>query len=298
MHRTQPTEILPSDLLPEAASKDPDFQNGMGSRMASSQPEMARKYGVIRNGNFIPPAMLATGKPGISKETMEGLKAIQDLQKGVQKAEDNRLDEESAQGLGGAAARAANAPGDGDVKPISSEKRKKLEEVTKNMDDFDFNSFREMMMKDMLNNEQQRRTIESKLEPMDLGDLIVHGRVYQTVPIVPGKFEPEFQSVTAEEDLALKRMIWKEQKSLDAPEQYLLDKYSIMAIALTVHSINKKVMPSHQDSDGNFDEAAFLTKFDRIMKLPFHMISSLGIHFFWFDVRVRKLFQVESLKNG
>ncbi len=303
LHRTQKqaTGILPTDILPEAAKHDPAFQGGMGSMHASSQPHLAYKYGVIRNGQPIPPQQLQTGRPGLSKNTIEGLKALNNMQAEVPVVEDNRSRQEAERNVSAsasAAARLPNGPGDNDSKPLSEADREKLGKAIEKMDDFDFNTFREMMMKDILNNEDQRKAIESRLEPLDLTDLILTGRVTQRVPIIPGKYEPEFQSVSGEEDLAIKRLIWQEQKSLQAPSQYMLDKFSLMGVALGTRAINGTLLPSHLNSDGSFDENNFLKKFNTIVRYPFHLLSSLGINFFWFDVRVRQLFQADLIKNG
>jgi hypothetical protein len=309
MHRTgaptptvqtpQSMGILPTDVLPENAKNDPGFQHGMGSMLAAGQPHLAHKYGVLRNGQFIPPQQLQTGRPGLSSKSIEGLKALQDFQNQSSAVSQKQAESNSeVSGAAGAAARLANAAGDEDTKPLSEEDKKRMERAIDKMDDFDFNTFREMMMKDILNNEDQRKAIEGRLEPLDITDLIMNNRVFQRVPIVPGKYEPTFQSVTGEEDLALKRMIWQEQKSLNAPNQYMLDKYSLMGVALSTYAINHTVLPNHVDNNGVFNEEAFLSKFNFVIRLPFHMLSSLGINFFWFDVRVRKLFQADALKNG
>jgi len=71
-----------------------------------------------------------------------------------------------------------------------------------------------------------------------------------------------------------------------------------MGVAAGLFAVNKKVLPSHLDKDGHFNDDLFLQKFNLVIKYPFHMLSSLGINFFWFDVRVRMLFKAEMVKNG
>lgn len=307
MHRTQaPTKasvnILPADLLPEQATKDPEYQQGAGSRYAINQTHLALKYGVLRNGQFLAPQQLQTGRPGLRPETVEGLKALSEQQgpkpPHSSSPEQERAMRESASGPGGAAARLANASGDENIRPVTDEDREKVKKSLEKMDEFDFNTFREMLVKDILNNDEQKKMIETRCIPMDITDLILRGRVTQVVPILPGKFEPEFQSLSAEDDLALKRLIMLEGKSLNVSDRYLLDKYSLMGVAAGLYGLNKKPLPSHSDVNGDFDETLFLKKFNLVIKYPFHMLSSLGINFFWFDVRVRMLFQAESLKNG
>jgi hypothetical protein len=98
--------------------------------------------------------------------------------------------------------------------------------------------------------------------------------------------------------LALKRLLMLERKSIEAPDRYLLDKFQIMTVACGLRSVNKVLLPDHLDKDGNFNDEMFWQKFNRVVKLPFHMIASIGVHYYWFDVRVRKLFVAEKLKNG
>jgi succinate dehydrogenase flavin-adding protein (antitoxin of CptAB toxin-antitoxin module) len=292
--------ILASDLLPAEARQDPNFRDGPGAMYAAHQPTLAKKYGVIRNGKPIPAQMLTTGTPGeggLRASTVEGLAEVMKFNQDRKKAEgpDAIAEEASAKSAAGAAAAAGNGPGDRNIKPVDVEEVKKRINA---MDDFDFAAFRQVMMKDLLNNDEQRKIIEERLPALELTDLIMNGFVTQVVPIIPDKFEPEFQSMSAEEDLALKRLVMEETKSLGATEAYMLDKFSIMSVACGTRAINKKQLPDHRDKEGKFDEDRFRLKFNLVVRYPFHMIASLGVNYFWFDVRVRKLFVAEKIKNG
>jgi hypothetical protein len=297
MHRTSAAPpLLPVDLLPDQATKDPEFQQGAGSRYAINQPHLAAKYGVIRNGQYLQPQQLQSGRPGLSPQSVESLKTLQHLQH--QPPTRREEEREPLTGTGSSAARLANAAGDDDINPVTEQDREKIKKSLENMDEFDFNTFRNMMVKDLLNNEEQRKIIEERLEPIDVTDLILHGMARQVVPIIPGKFEPEFQTVSAEQALALKRLIVLEAKSLDVGDRYLLDKHSFMELAAGIHAINKKPLPSQFDKDGSFQDELFLKKFNLVIKYPLHMLSSLGINYFWFELRVRRLFKTENIKNG
>lgn len=298
-----PANILPSDLLPENAKQDPNFREGAGSMYASSQPELAYKYGVIRNKQHLAPQQLAGGTPGgLSAKTVADLEAVAAFQKVRQTAEDPetqdnaRAEAAASAGAGGAAARIGQT--DANTKPLTSDEKEKVNKAVQQMDDFDFHTFREMMMKDLLNNEEQKKLIESRLEALDITDLVMQGFVRQVVPIHPNKLEYEFQSVGGEEDLALKRLIVKEAAGFNVDDRYILDKYSIMSMAVGLHAVNKKPLPSHKDGTGKFDDDLFWVKYNMVQRLPLHMLASIGINFFWFDVRVRKLFVAEKLGNG
>jgi hypothetical protein len=294
-----PPGILPGDILPNEAKSDPEFKEGQGSMYASSQPGLALKYGVIRKGQHVAPQALGTARKGLSPEAVRDLQTIAEIQgkRRTLESEDAAVEQDAAGGIAGAAGRYGNAPSDG---PRTDAKvpQQTITEAVKKLDDFDFNTFREMMMKDIINNEDQRAIIESRCEPLDITDLIMKGFVTQQVPIVPGKFTPEFESMKGGEDLAIKRLIMEESKGVEVTERYLLDKFSMMSVTIGLRAINNNVLPSHRDEQGNFNEEAFWKKFNFVMRYPFHMLASIGVNYFWFDVRVRKLFVAEKLGNG
>lgn len=297
--------ITQTDLLPESAKQDPQYREGAGSGYAANQPHLALKYGVIRNGMHIPPQALRPqeGKRTLSEKTIKGLEEVVKFQKQRQDAEtssavDLKAESAAIAGPAGAAARLGNMAGDDDPKPLSKEDKKELtESALRKMDDFDFDTFRQMMMKDLLNNQEQRDIIEERLTPMDIGDLIVEGSVAQEVVIVPGKFWLVFRSVSGEDDLAVKRMLMQEAKTIQVDDRYYLDKFAFMTLTIGLDSICGNPLPSHR-VNGHFDEDAFWKKFEFVSGLNNHMIASLGVNYFWFDVRVRKLVVAERVKNG
>lgn len=296
--RSMSQGLLTTDVLPEQAKQDPMYREGHGSMYAINQPKLAEKYGVIRNGQFVAPQQLSTGKPGLSSKTVEGLKAVQEFQEKRVSAEkgDAAAEKAATDGIAGMGSTAQLAGGDS--KPVTDSDRAAAAEALQKMDDFDFNSFRELMMKDLLNNDEQRAIVEERLKPLDLADLIMNGRITQVVPVRPNQYEPELQSMTGEEELALKRLLMEERKTLEAPDRYLLDKFQLMTIACGLRAVNKNVFPDHLDNQGKFDDEKFWVKFNMVLRLPFHMLASLGVHYYWFDVRVRKLFVAERLKNS
>jgi hypothetical protein len=288
--------ILNNDILPEAARSDPAFREGHGSMYAVNQQGLAHKYGVIRSGKHVPPQELETGRPGLKGKTVEGLEALATFNKQRAAAEsgETAAEKSSDEGL---ASQTATLAG-GDAKPVTQEQKAAVESAMKNMDEFDFNAFREIMMKDLINSDEQRKIVEERIKPLDLSQLIMDGRATQLIPIVPDKYEPTFQSFTGQEELALKRLLMHERKGIEAPDRYLLDKFQLMTVALGVIKVNNTVLPGHLDEHGDFNDDLFWKKFNRVMKMPFHMLASIGVHYYWFDVRVRKLFVVEKLKNG
>lgn len=292
-----PPGILPTDLLPEQAMKDPNFQQGHGSMFAANQPDLALKYGVMRGKAFVPPQQLRpvqrTATAGALKpETVDGLRALKELEDTRHRAEsgrtasDRQIEEEARQGPAGGA---------GETKaPLTQEEREKL---LSEMDDYQVSRLKSALFKDMLNNEVQRELIEARLQPLDLGDLIVTGRVTQVVPVTPGRFEPEFQSYDGEDDLIVKRLIGDEA-GLATSDRYILDKYQLMGLTIALRALNKKQLPDYRDHDGKFDDNLFWNKYAIVSRFNYHMLASLMVNWFWFDMRVRRLFRAEELGNG
>lgn len=297
--------ILTGDTLPEAAQHDPMFQPGGGSMYAVNQPHLARKYGVMRNGQHVPAQALsnpqrqvqtrAGGKSQpaspISQNTLEGLTALADFNNKRSQVEaddsDARVEQDALSGPAGGAGKTE--------KKLSEDERKA---VLAEMDDFDVSRVRNAMFKDLLNNDEQRNLIEKRLKPLDLTELIASGRVRQVVPVKPGVFEPIFQSYSGEEDLHIKRLLGEESRSNNITDQYALDKYSLMGLTISLWGINKTALPEYRDSNGVFNEDNFWKKYNVVVRYDFHMLASLVANWFWFDVRVRKLWRAEELGNG
>lgn len=170
------------------------------------------------------------------------------------------------------------------------------EELKKEIDDlesqFDTDEFGQKV-RNLLNNKERRDKISSRCEPMGIEDLITQGEVRQKVPIVPGKFIPEFRSVSGEEDLLVKRMLSSERGS----DTYILNLYSLMDLTLGLYALNGRVLPSHLDKDGNPDEDLFKTKLRTVRKLPLAMLIDLSVNYVWFGKRLQKLFVVDEIKG-
>ena len=310
----QNMDLRPGDMLTPEASKDPGYMQGQGSAYAAAQPMLAAKYGVLRDGQLVPPQALsrqartAAGtnepKPQLRAETIRDLEMLQKLQQ--QQSADTPVGtlhatENEAVGAhtSTAAGTIGNEPGDDDSEPLTDEERKDLKDDLKNLNEFDYDAFRQAMMKDILNNPEQRDIIESRLAELDLEELILTNRVKQRVDIIPGKISFTYQSMTAEEDLAIKRLVMEESQTVDVSDRYMLDKYSMMSIVCGLIEINGKPFGGGLgDSDGKFSDDKFQAKFNRVMKLPLHMLAAVGLNQTWFEMRVRKLFVAEKVGNG
>lgn len=147
----------------------------------------------------------------------------------------------------------------------------------------------------VLNNKKRRKDIESRCEPMKLEELIMRDEVQQDVPILPDKFVVRYRSATPQENLFIKRLLSDEKVESD---QYLMEKYGILQLTLALVSINGAAFPSHLDENGIPKDDLFQKKLKMVMKKSGYVIADLGINFFWFDIRVRRLLNPDDLKNG
>jgi hypothetical protein len=178
---------------------------------------------------------------------------------------------------------------------LDEEEIKKASEAVKEdvFDMFDFGGAGEAER--ILNNKKRRKEIEERCEPMNFEDLILKDEVRQTVPIVPGKFEPRYRTMNPEESLFLKQFLAKDTNTNDA---YAVEKFSICQLACCLVSLNGQDFPDHRKPDGTPDEELFKIKMKKLMKKSGYIISDMAINYYWFDIRVRRLIAPERLGNG
>lgn len=291
--------LMMQDVLPPEAKNDPEYRQGQGADIAVNQPQLALKYGVIRGQQRIPAqalqANIGGGPAGSGRRTVND--TIRDMSRlSAAPPTMPKSDEEAEQQvMDSAAGQSQNVSGG----QLTDEERAKVEHAIAKMDDFDFYALRQQMERDNLNNPEQRGIIEARLAPLDLGELIMHDRVRQEITVIPEKFWFTFQSMSGEEDMGVKRLAMQESAKLEVTDRYLLEKYAAMSLACGLVSICGRPIPhSHLDADGNFNPEQFWLKFAWVLKRPLHALSSMGINHTWFELRVRKLFVADKVKNG
>ncbi len=267
----------PFSLVGEDAMQQPGFRPGIGSMYRGNQPGL--KPGP-------PPGSQPGGqdgyKPQLSEETRESMRTLAEFH--------------------AAAERQQVMDQDGVAAPQKETKEKQAAKLESQMDsDSDIlkslqDSLDDPAQWNLLNNPKRRKDIEARISAMDITDVILHGEVRQVVPIVPDKLEVTYRSVSADEDLAVKQMMFGESGG----DRYLMDKYTIMQIALAIVSINGEELPTHLNDKKKFDETKFMAKLDKITRFPVQFMADLGIQYLWFDERVRQLFLggTDELKNS
>lgn len=207
-------------------------------------------------------------RPQLSKESIEGLDALQKFQKEAEAVQAKAVQESSA--------------------AIPEENSGKIDEIRSLFaDDAQFSK---------LNNRERRAAIEARLKPLDIADILIHGEIRQDVDVIPGKVSVLLRTIAGEEDLAVKQLMSGES----GMDRYLLDKFSLMGLTLGVVSINGTMLPSHLNEKKRFDKELFNSKFDTLMRFPMTLLGDLGLQYYWFEQRVQSLFvdQTSALKNS
>lgn len=300
-------QLEAGDILHPSAYNDPAYENVPGAQAAVNNVQLAQKYGIMRNGIPISGATVRGARPGkISTATEEGLRAIAEFNAKRESASNQAAEasatRDSDNSLGGVAQGIAGGKqAAGGIKEFV-ERAEEMHDK-RQLDSFEYERLVSALETDILNNEEERKAVEERLQPLNLGELINRGYIQQRVPVVPGLFEPTFITYDGNLDLAVKRYIFNERfedrkMGLEQADRYYIDRFSVMALACGVNAINEVQLGQVTDNHGEFNQEMFLAKFKRITRLPFHMIVSLAVHFRWFDIRVKRLFRGSNLKNS
>lgn len=174
------------------------------------------------------------------------------------------------------------------------EEAKKEEDPSSLFEALDFGDLNAQIER-ILNNKQRREDIESRCTPMNFEDLLLRDEVRQRVPILPGKFEPTYRSITPLESLYIKRRLAKETITTD---QYMGEKYNLMLLTCCLVDINGIPLPDHRGKDGEPDDGLFDGKLAMLSKKSAYIMADLSVNYVWFDIRVRKLINPDALGNG
>lgn len=182
---------------------------------------------------------------------------------------------------------------------LAKESKEAIPEVKKEEpkeEEFDFAAFAERNESERIyNNKKRREEIEKRCVPMKFEDLLFKNEVQQTVPIIPGQFEPTFRSITPDESLFIKKILAEEDAS---SENYMAEKYNICLLTLALYALNGKPLPDHRDNNGLPKKDLFNEKLKFVTRKSSYIIADLSVNYTWFDMRVRKLISGDPLKNG
>lgn len=131
-----------------------------------------------------------------------------------------------------------------------------------------------------------RKAIESRLQPLSINDIILYESVEQHHVLIPGALEVVFRSLTTNEDLAIKDMVYE----LIGSDRYVLDCLTVMTLTCGLKSFNGAELPSHLiEKEGEYvvDKEKFKAKYERVRALALHTVALLSVAYMWFDRRIR-----------
>lgn len=142
-----------------------------------------------------------------------------------------------------------------------------------------------------------REAVEARLSELPIEDIVLYESVSQRHEIIPGVLSVTFRSLTASEDLALKRMTYETSGS----DRYVLDRLILMTLTCGLVDYQGHPLPDHLvDKEGRkqFDVDAFNAKFAEVERLGLHVIGMLSVVYSWFDERVRNTLIDGMLKKS
>lgn len=145
-------------------------------------------------------------------------------------------------------------------------------------------------------NPEIRAKIEAMCTEMDFSDLVLTGRVGQSVPILSNKLEVRFRSLLASENFWIERKAEGEA----ATDWGLRSWMGYARLVLSLDSINGNAFPPYETKDGEIDSDKFNERFKKVMNMGEKLVELLLIHLHWFNDRVDRLYtdDFEKLKNG
>jgi len=158
--------------------------------------------------------------------------------------------------------------------------------------------------KDLINNDQERKAVASRVTPIDLGQGLLTGEFIQSVPVVPGALVVEYRCLAAGENQDLRIMLFEElEKDTNRARLAgeLLGLYQTVAMTMAINSTRWATHMSLDGATGRmvFQRKIFAEKLAAFLNFPLPLIASLSTHSAWFEQRVRELFvTTDIVKNG
>lgn len=145
-------------------------------------------------------------------------------------------------------------------------------------------------------NKKVRAAVEAQCREMDFADLVLTGRVNQTVVVIPGKITLEFQSLTGADSF------WIENNAqAEAQTEWGLKSWVLWAqLTMSLVSLNGKALPSYLNREGEVDGKLFREKQAKIMRLGAKVLDIAVTNMNWFNERVDRILEndFEQLGNG
>lgn len=141
--------------------------------------------------------------------------------------------------------------------------------------------------------EERRKVIENRLEPLDLADMITKREIQQNVPVVPGRMEFLFRTLSHEENIFCLRYVYE----FPGSEAYVNELLNTAKLVCSIVAINEAMLHNHMKGK-EVDRDEFQAKWDQVVSFPVQLVGDMSVQLIWFNNRVNKLFDIDNLKNG
>ena len=143
--------------------------------------------------------------------------------------------------------------------------------------------------------EQIKRAVSKRItQAIDIGEYLINGEVTQLVPIIPGKLEVTFRSVTDMEEAYVDAQL---SKNRDATARVFLRHSNEWALAFHIVAVNGHKWPATM-VNGEINEAALEKRKAHVRKLSSPVFQLITQNLVWFLERVTKGLTLEVLGNG
>lgn len=143
--------------------------------------------------------------------------------------------------------------------------------------------------------ERLRRAVEARIiDKIDIGKYLMNGETSQVVPIIPGKLEVTFRTVTDMEEAFVDEKLAKDK---GATARVFLRQSNEWALSFHIAAINGTSWPATV-LQGEINEAALQKRLGHIKRLSSPIFGMITQNLVWFLERVSKALTVEALGNG
>ena len=150
--------------------------------------------------------------------------------------------------------------------------------------------------KEQTEEEKLRASIEARLSPIDIGQYLVSGgEVTQLVPVVPGKLEVRFRTVTEYEEGWVDTYLGKQG---NLTNRQILRALNECSLACYIESVNGTKWPPSVGRDGQVIPQNIDDRLGRVRKMHSSVFALLVQNLGWFIDRVNKSLTLEALGNG
>ena len=278
---------------PSFGEPEPDSADPQNYRVPKEPPQQS--LGGVGAGYAINQQM---AKGGVDRPV--SMREAKEMARKVKKDAPSQLSQESIEALQRAQDQVEEENEEENEEGTEDETDEELEEATRRIlerdPSFDYSSIAEQQQK--LMSGDRKKSIESRLDELDIADMIVKKEIVQDIPVIPGKLIYTLRTFNQHEHLFCLNHVYEHTSSVSYAEEYL----NTCKLVCSLVAINGARLPDHRVGIDTPQEAVGKKEFEKKMfhvaGFPTHLIADLSVQAIWFNQRVAKLFSVENLKNG